>query len=74
MSNWIDRHSVNCYFCGKLVDERDCLPADDFNDDDGGSICPACYQNPRYNPALIEDEDTAKDKARQDEEAGFILI
>jgi hypothetical protein len=36
-------HSVNCYFCGDLVDERDCTPADDFNNGDGGSICEGCY-------------------------------
>jgi hypothetical protein len=44
MSNWIDRHSVNCYFCGDMYDERDCLPADDYNNNDGGSICPACME------------------------------
>lgn len=39
---WIDRHSVNCYFCGELVDERDCSPANAYNNNDGGSICPKC--------------------------------
>jgi len=42
----IDKHSVNCYFCGKLVDERDCIPADDYNENDGGSICPECMKMP----------------------------
>jgi hypothetical protein len=23
---------VNCYFCGELVDERECVPADPWND------------------------------------------
>ncbi len=27
--DWIDRHSVNCFICGKLVDERDCIPGSD---------------------------------------------
>lgn len=42
MNNWIDKHSVNCYFCSGLVDERECMPADEYNDNDGGSICPDC--------------------------------
>ena len=37
-------HSVNCYFCGNLVDERDCTPADDYNGGDGGDICPECQE------------------------------
>jgi len=41
----IDRHSVNCYFCGKQVDERDCVPADYYNGDDGGNQCPDCTGN-----------------------------
>ena len=40
---WVDAHSVNCYFCGLLVDERECLPADAFNQNDSGSICQECY-------------------------------
>jgi len=40
--DWIESHSVNCYFCGKLVDERDCTPADDLNDSNGGECCPEC--------------------------------
>jgi len=40
--NWIDRHSVNCYFCDALVDERECSPADPYNNNDGGDICPDC--------------------------------
>jgi len=39
MNNWIEKHSVNCYFCGTLVDERECMPADEFNDNNGGDIC-----------------------------------
>ncbi len=39
-----DRHSVNCFFCGNQADERDCTPADDLNDGDGGSCCPQCRQ------------------------------
>ena len=40
----IDRHSINCYFCGELFDERECMPADEFNNDDGGDICEGCRQ------------------------------
>jgi hypothetical protein len=39
------RHSVNCYFCGDLVDERQCQPADDYNGEDGGSICQLCLRS-----------------------------
>lgn len=34
---WIDRHSVNCSKCSKLVDERDCMPLEE-----GGSLCQEC--------------------------------
>ena len=37
------RNSVNCYFCGVLFDEREGLNADDFNNNDGGSICQNCF-------------------------------
>jgi hypothetical protein len=37
----LDR-SVNCYFCADLVDERNCIPADKYNGEDGGSICRPC--------------------------------
>jgi len=40
----LDKHGVNCYFCNALVDERECMPADDWNCDDGGDICPACQK------------------------------
>ena len=34
--------SVNCYFCGVLKDEKDCIHADEYNENDGGSICQKC--------------------------------
>lgn len=40
----IDRHSVNCYFCCELMDEREGFPADQYNHQDGGTICPKCKQ------------------------------
>lgn len=42
MGDWIDSHSVNCYFCAELVDERECQRADKYNGNDGGSICLKC--------------------------------
>ena len=39
---WIERPSVNCYYCNDLVDERNCVPADNYNNNDGGDICLAC--------------------------------
>tara|TARA_B100001013_G_scaffold323232_1_gene234107 strand:+ start:103 stop:408 length:306 start_codon:yes stop_codon:yes gene_type:complete len=41
-NDWVERHSVTCYFCGNLVDERDCAPADAYNGKDGGDICQRC--------------------------------
>ena len=41
-ADWIVKHSVNCYFCGELFDERDGHPADTFNSNDGGEVCPDC--------------------------------
>ena len=61
MNNWIDKHSVNCYFCGKLVDERDCQYADKYNNNDGGHICQSCltsqwqltdYDNQQYGRCI----------------------
>jgi len=42
--NWIERHSVNCYFCGVLFDERNGQNADLYNQNDGGTICPDCLK------------------------------
>lgn len=42
--SWIDRHSVNCYYCADLIDERDCMPADKWNNNNGGDICPKCQK------------------------------
>ena len=42
--NWIDNHSINCYFCGELKDERECIPANEYNDNDGGDICTECQK------------------------------
>ena len=39
----VDRHSVNCYDCGALVDERDCIPGDEITGD-GGSLCKLCFE------------------------------
>ena len=41
-SRFLKKHSVGCYFCGVLFDEREGLNADDFNNNDGGSICQNC--------------------------------
>ena len=49
------KHSVGCYFCGDLVDERECTPADDYNGEDGGSMCERCqrlFENPRERHIL----------------------
>lgn len=35
---WIDSHSVNCFECGELVDERDCTTGIDGE----GNYCPSC--------------------------------
>jgi hypothetical protein len=66
----IDKHSVNCYFCNKLVDDRECIPADEFNDGDGGEMCPECAKKRRnentptiaaylYKPAIFRNHVSA---------------
>ncbi len=52
---WIDRHSVDCYFCGVMVDERECIPADEYNNSDGGDMCPTC-QNAGFTRNNGEEE------------------
>ena len=44
--NWIEKHSINCYFCGELVDERECVPntKEYGGNNDGGEICPKCQK------------------------------
>jgi len=41
---WVASHSVNCYFCGTLFDERDGIAADRWNSGDGGTACPTCAE------------------------------
>jgi hypothetical protein len=38
LPTWLDRHSVDCADCGKLADERDCLP----NSAGEGEVCVEC--------------------------------
>lgn len=42
MSNVNPDRSVGCYFCAACVDERDTIPADPYNGNDGGEVCRAC--------------------------------
>lgn len=42
--SWVEKHSVNCYFCNAVVDERECMDADKYNGNDGGDICPDCQK------------------------------
>lgn len=40
MEKWLkDRHSVGCYYCGRLFDERDSIGE---TPSDGGEVCPDC--------------------------------
>ena len=48
---WIDRHSVNCYDCGALVDERDAVDGDEWTGD-GGSLCKECLAGRREGEDL----------------------
>jgi hypothetical protein len=65
----IDRHSVNCYVCTELTDERHTQPADNYNGNDGGSICTLCqdYIDTGVKHALVaalwlmDEEEQAKD-------------
>ena len=35
-------NTVNCYFCGKEIRDRDATSADDYNGSDGGEMCQTC--------------------------------
>ena len=52
--NWIDKHSINCYFCGELVDERECYPADKLNNNDGGDACVDCFTQKITDEQMME--------------------
>ena len=43
--SWLVKNSVICRFCGELTDERKCMPADEFSNYDGGSICLECLNS-----------------------------
>ena len=55
-------HSVNCYFCNELVDERDCTPADDYNNNDGGDICEPCQDKRKAKHGWIITRDVLGEK------------
>ena len=46
---WIDAHSVNCFRCGLLADERECMPGPGGE----GEICPACQLVDAASPDLL---------------------
>jgi len=50
----IEKHSVSCYFCGELVDERECVPADKHNNGDGGDCCALCLARREVSFETIE--------------------
>ena len=55
--DWIDRHSVNCFVCNDLVDERDCIPGKGGE----GDICPKCQKE---HPEAMMTEEEAEDERR----------
>ena len=56
--SWIVNHSINCYFCGKLFDEREGYPADEFNNNDGGTICPECLKEKKNDKQVASNMDS----------------
>lgn len=60
----IDKHSVNCYFCNRIVDERNCIPADEWNGNDGGECCTCCQAS------FAEGERVAKEVVKLKESLG----
>lgn len=40
-------NTVNCYFCGREVIDREAMSADPYNNNDGGSICWQCEAEKR---------------------------
>ena len=41
MLKWIEKHSVNCFICHELVDERNCIHGNNGE----GNICPNCQKD-----------------------------
>ena len=39
---WSTPNTSTYYFCGWDFDDRETVPADPYNDNDGGSICAGC--------------------------------
>lgn len=52
IDSWIS-HSVGCYFCGTIFDEREGNHADQYNGGDGGSICPKCLEEKDKEPCKL---------------------
>lgn len=53
--------SVNCYFCNALVDDRECVNADAYNNNgDGGSVCKSCAAR------LTKEEEEEENKYHED--------
>ncbi len=37
-----DANTVDCWFCGELFPDKECSNADEFNNNNGGSVCRDC--------------------------------
>jgi hypothetical protein len=48
--SWVDRHSVNCFKCGILFDEREGVVGPGGE----GTICPTCNQNSETTAELTD--------------------
>ena len=64
----LDR-SVNRYFCGELFDERDGYPADEYNGNDGGAMCPDCQKLKIKDEESQEDPMTERARIREEYKA-----
>lgn len=49
-----DKNTVNCYFCQREVLDKDSQNADEYNGNDGGSICETCLEAKGDTPATSE--------------------
>jgi hypothetical protein len=41
--SWVEKHSVNCIYCGRLFDEREGIPGPEYE----GTVCPKCIKEGR---------------------------
>ena len=67
MSNWVDKHSVNCCICEKLFDERDGIQMWDE-----GTVCPDCLTKAETGENVMQLCDNCERVFHSEFKSGFL--